>query len=596
MRPAYVALVFSHLAAPYAAARSVIRYQLDGVVEFRFAALATVAILISGALAFGRLRHQPLRERCTFGSFMIGLWLLVTYAQLVIAVDSAVPRWLLTIAWALGMSWVAWLPWGLSFFRWRGFLTGSLLAGLCWAAFWNRFEITGLTGDARLEFALRKHQNVPKNHSTLTTNRSVEPGNVLWSGYLGSERSAFVRNGELSDPWDQHPPVVLWRTSCGSGWSSFAVTDNALFSQEQIPAGIEANGQAAGSDAITCRDPKSGDLIWAVAEDRPGYVSTMGGNGPRATPLLHSLNIGDKERLVVYGVGPTGMVSCLAADDGTRIWQQDLATLFPGDNLPHGVCASPVIANDRLIVCPPSPSGPAMVALDPESGDLLWKSESDWRSSYASPAIFQFGGQIQVVLHASPGVMAVDPETGSLLWSFPWTNEWDNNATQPLQVPESDTDLIIATGYQGGAVRLHLQPQGDNTAWTPSVVWETRSTLKTKFCNMAAFGNTVVGLDNGILCGVDMSSGKRLWKGGRYGHGQMLRVGSRLLVLEEQGGLQLLQPDAGGHHPIAQAAALDRKTWNHPVLVKDRLFIRNDQEIMCLQLSAQTSQGLRPTP
>ena len=71
----------------------------------------------------------------------------------------------------------------------------------------------------------------------------------------------------------------------------------------------------------------------------------------------------------------------------------------------------------------------------------------------------------------------------------------------------------------------------------------------------------------------------------RYGHGQLLKAGNLLLVLEEKGNIRILQPDRKGPHPVTDSVqALDRKTWTHPVVIDDRLIIRNDQEIVCLQI------------
>lgn len=109
--------------------------------------------------------------------------------------------------------------------------------------------------------------------------------------------------------------------------------------------------------------------------------------------------------------------------------------------------------------------------------------------------------------------------------------------------------------------------------------------MRTRFSSVAQFGDAVVGLDDNILCAVDAATGKRLWKKQRYGHGQILRVADLLLVVEEKGSIRLLKPDRTGPHPVGDAfPALDRKTWSHPVLVGDRLFVRNDRQMVCVRL------------
>jgi outer membrane protein assembly factor BamB len=190
----------------------------------------------------------------------------------------------------------------------------------------------------------------------------------------------------------------------------------------------------------------------------------------------------------------------------------------------------------------------------------------------------------QIVFHAGPGVLGINPADGTALWEYEWTNEFKTNATQPLQELDRPNDLFVATGYKGGAARISIT-ETDSGELQAKEVWSTRKTMKTKFGNVAQFGDALVGLDNGILCAVDVNSGKRLWKKGRYGHGQMLKVGEHLLIVEEKGDVRILKPNAKGHNPVGDSVkALDRKTWNHPVLINERLILRNDQQIVCMRL------------
>ncbi|MCH2204185.1 MAG: hypothetical protein MK102_19650, partial [Fuerstiella sp.] len=136
----------------------------------------------------------------------------------------------------------------------------------------------------------------------------------------------------------------------------------------------------------------------------------------------------------------------------------------------------------------------------------------------------------------------------------------------------------------GGITRISVS-RSDNGIFQVEKLWETRRTMRTRFSNIVQFGDVVVGLDDNILCAVDINSGKRVWKKNRYGHGQLLKAGDLLLVLEEKGDIRLLKPDAKGPHSVTDSIqALDRKTWTHPVVVGNRLIIRNDQEIVCLQI------------
>jgi len=567
-----LALVCSHLAAPYAAARLTIRYQLQGDFEWTYAITAGIAMTLGAILAFGQLVDLPDRSRRFYGAIILCLWVVVSFVLLSVAVHSDISSLVLGTLWAGGSLWIAWTVWAYCFFRARGVLIGSLLVGLVGAPFWVLVEATGLRGDTRVEFAWRKSLDPALAG---TESKSIgSTGTVLWPGYLGSNRDGILNGVSLSEDWASRAPEVLWLQSCGAGWSSFAVTESTLFGQEQLSTG----------DCVTARDLATGEILWSTAEESEGFRSGLGGDGPRATPTLCAVEDDGSSRLILFAVGPTGQLSCLNASDGEVIWNADLMKLFPGKQLIHGVCGSPLVTDDIVVVAPPTDTGPGLVAFDVHSGELAWKCSSNWRASYASPALMTICEQPQIVFHAGPGVMGVDPTDGTVLWQFEWTNEWDNNATQPLQVEGHPNDLFVATGYKGGIARISID-KNDDGRLQATEVWSTRRTMKTKFCNLAQFGNVVVGLDNGILCGVNVESGKRLWKKGRYEHGQMLKAGEHLLLVEEKGDVRLLKPGPKGHNPIGDSVqALDRKTWSHPVQIVDRMILRNDQQVVCLKL------------
>ena len=570
-----LALICSHVLAPYASARVVIRFQLQGDVEKFYAVQTAVFLTIGLVLAWRQLVCLPGRRKVLWISGLLVLWLGVSFALLAVASHSEIPAFILGVLWAGGSLWIVWTVWAWSLFRSREVLIGTVLVGLLAVPFWVFVEATGLRGDTRVEFAWRKPRQTieiaPESGPVEST------GAVLWPGYLGTARNSVLEGIALDPDWNSRPPETLWRQPCGLGWSSFAVTETTLFTQEQLPAG----------DCVTARDLETGRLLWAAPDGSERYRSGLGGDGPRATPALHLLTDetdAAATRLVLYTAGPKGIVRCLDAATGKDIWKTNLMELYPGEELVHGVCGSPLVLNDVVIVCPPAENGPCLAALDQRTGRPVWKCASSWRASYASPALMTICEQPQIVLHAGPGVISVDPETGTPLWQYEWTNEFDNNATQPLQVQDDPDDLFVATGYRGGIARISIRRKDDG-ALQVSETWSTRRLMRTRFSSVAQFGDAVVGLDDNILCAVDAATGKRLWKKQRYGHGQILRVADLLLVVEEKGSIRLLKPDRTGPHPVGDAfPALDRKTWSHPVLVGDRLFVRNDRQMVCVRL------------
>ena len=170
--------------------------------------------------------------------------------------------------------------------------------------------------------------------------------------------------------------------------------------------------------------------------------------------------------------------------------------------------------------------------------------------------------------------VGLDPREGRELWRHPF------GAGMPLvaaPVVLSSNRVVLSAGYGVGAECVEWTAQGPRTAWASKK-------LKAKFANPVAFGDVVCGLDDGILAAVDAGSGAGLWKEGRWGHGQGLRVGDHYLLLAETGELVLLKPGRAGPGETGRIKVLDGKTWNPIALAGDRLLVRNDREAVCLRL------------
>jgi len=89
------------------------------------------------------------------------------------------------------------------------------------------------------------------------------------------------------------------------------------------------------------------------------------------------------------------------------------------------------------------------------------------------------------------------------------------------------------------------------------------------------------------LACIDVKDGQRKWKRGRYGHGQRIRRaewGLRL-VLTEEGERALVSAVPAQFWELARFKAIEGKTWNHPVLAGDVLFVRNSEEMAAFRVA-----------
>jgi outer membrane protein assembly factor BamB len=378
-----------------------------------------------------------------------------------------------------------------------------------------------------------------------------------WPGFRGPQRDGVVHGVQIKTDWSVSPPVKLWHREVGPGWSSFAVGNGLIYTQEQ-------RGEF---EVVSCYKETTGEPVW-THRDATRFWESNAGAGPRATPILSG------ER--VYTFGATGILNALNASDGSVVWTRNAAS-DTGAKVPMwGFTSSPLVVGDLLIVA----AAGQLVAYDTASGARRWLGPAH-RDSYSSPQLLTINGISQVVLLSDAGATSVAPADGKVLWEHPWPG-------LPILQPAvtGDGGVLLTTGTMGGGAgtRLVAPAQGPG-AWTAREMWTSKG-LKPFFNDLVVHKGYAYGFDGSILACIDLKDGQRKWKGGRYGSGQLLLLADQdvLLVLSEEGELALVAAAPGEFTEITKVPAIEGKTWNHPVLTGDTLLIRNGQEMAAFRL------------
>ena len=378
--------------------------------------------------------------------------------------------------------------------------------------------------------------------------------------FLGPRRDGTLPDLHLARDWTGRPPRRLWRQRIGAGWSAFAVAGTLAVTQEQ----------RGDEELVVAYDLATGRPRWSHG-DKARYETIISGIGPRATPTIVDGR--------VYTLGGTGILNALDLSTGRRLWTHQVVE-EAGAKVPDwGKSCSPLVASGRVIVSAGGAGGRSLVAYDAGTGVKAWSGGSD-RSGYSSPVLATIAGRPQVLIFNHASVSAHDPETGAVLWDHGFPDEQPNVA-QPVPLPGDR--VLLSAGYGIGA-KLYQIAARDDGGLEARVVWESPR-LKSKFANMVVHGGFVFGLDDGVLTCIDPATGERRWKGGRYGHGQILLVGDLLLVQTEEGELALVEAVPDAHREIARFRILDGKTWNTPALAGSVLLVRNDQEAAAYELA-----------
>jgi outer membrane protein assembly factor BamB len=402
------------------------------------------------------------------------------------------------------------------------------------------------------------------------TSGSADPTGVKtdadWPGFRGPARDNIVRGVRIETDWSRKSPVQLWRRPIGPGWSSFAVHGTLVYTQEQ----------RGDDEIVSCYNLTTGAPVW-MHRDAARFWESNGGAGPRGTPTLSNGR--------VYAFGATGILNALDARNGSVVWSRNAAS-DTGAQIPGwGFASSPLVFDDVVIV---AASG-RLAAYAVETGNLRW-SKPARGGSYSSPHLMTIGGVAQVLLTSGAGVTSVAPTDGTLLWEHEW-KESGMSIVQPALAANGDV-LIPGGDAMGGLGLRRLAVAHGSTGWTVEERW-TSAGLKPYFNDFVLHKGHAFGFDGSILASIDLEDGKRKWKGGRYGHGQLVLLPDQdlLLVLSEEGELALVGATADQFRELARFPAIEGKTWNHPVLVGDVLLVRNGEEMAAFRVSLASADG-----
>ena len=442
----------------------------------------------------------------------------------------------------------------------------ALLAAALGFGFWTLVRVDGVWGDFSSERTWRWQQTAEDRFLAERQERPggeavAEPlGAAEWPGFRGPERTGVVPGLALAEDWTAQPPRELWRIRVGPGWSSFAVAGRRLFTQEQ-------RGEL---EVVAAYDAETGAELWAH-EYASRFFEALGGAGPRATPTLAGG--------MLFTLGAEGLLHRLEPTTGEVVWQADLRQDAGREPPTWGFSSSPLVVDDVVIVHGGGEGDRGVLAYAIEDGRLRWGAPAGGHS-YSSPQLSRIAGLRSVPQVTDTGLTLLDPADGSVVLEYEWPFE-QYRVLQPLVIGEST--VLISTGLGVGTRRLEVQREGGGLVAEER--WTSRD-LKPDFNDLVTHRGFLYGLDPNILVCVDLETGERRWKGGRYGHGQLLLLpdADQLLVLTEKGDVVLVRTTPERLEELARVEVLDAKTWNHPVLVGDRLYVRNGEEAVALEM------------
>ena len=388
---------------------------------------------------------------------------------------------------------------------------------------------------------------------------AADGSKAQWSQWLGPYRDGVSPETDLLKDWPDTGPPQVWKVEGGEGFSGISAAGDRLYTMYV----------SVGQEYVVALAADTGKEIWRY---RSGEIfnDTMGGNGPRSTPTVAAGR--------VYALGAHGRLCALEAQTGKEIWQRDLKGEF-GARVPQwGLCASPIIEGDLVLIEAGGDQGKAIVAFNKTSGELAWTSQSD-KPGYSSPIAAEINGKRQIIFFTGLGLVALNPVDGNPYWKYPWKTDYDVNAATPVFV--APDRLFVSSGYGTGAtlVQVTAGAQGMKA----QEVWKSK-VMKNHWATSVLYQGHLYGFDDGTLKCIEAESGQMKWRQRGFAKGSLIVADGHLIILGEQGKLALAEATPKAYSEKSSFQALKGKCWTVPTLNGGRLYLRNEKEILCLNL------------
>jgi outer membrane protein assembly factor BamB len=324
-------------------------------------------------------------------------------------------------------------------------------------------------------------------------------------------------------------------------------------------------------DVFRCLSAKDGGELWALRCPAPGELDF--GNSPRATPLIY--------QDLVFFHGAFGHLHCVEIETGKLLWQMDIRSEFGADDLRRwGTCSSPLIVDDKLIINPGAKKA-SLVALAPRSGKVIWSTPGA-PASYGSLFAGKFGGVRQIVGYDLDTLGGWDVASGKRLWSLTPPRANDFNVPTPMQYGE-----YLAVTTENNGTRLYRFGKGGVIDPNPIAA---NADLKPDSHSPVIVGDRLFGVWGRLYC-LDLKNGlKTIWESADDAFGSYCSIvasDERLLVTTLQGELLLIDAKSDKFKIIDRLKILEdeRGVYSHPALVGNRLYLRGNLAVVCVDLS-----------
>ena len=404
-----------------------------------------------------------------------------------------------------------------------------------------------------------------------------------WPKWRGPNQDGTWSETGLIDHFQAEQLQPVWQVPINSGYTGPTVAKGYVYVMDRLtkPKQVER---------ILCFDAQTGQQIWIHSYDCEyrdvGYMA-----GPRASVVV--------VEGLAYALGTMGHLHCLDARTGQIQWHKDLKQIYQIQMPTWGIAASPLIEDHRLILQVGGRTA-CLVALHRQTGEELWTARSD-PASYATPILIYQADQRVLVCYTGDHVVGLSPQTGGTYWEVPFP---PSQMVIGIATPVYHQGHLLISNFFDGSMLIRLHP----SELSVEKVWHRRGkdehqtdSLHSLISTPLLIDDHVYGIDSyGHFRCLELATGDRVFEDAtiapieRWSTAHFVKNGAQVWIFNEKGELMLAKFSPQGVDLISRAQIIQPTRdqlnqrggvcWSHPAFANKHIFVRNDEELVCINL------------
>jgi len=360
----------------------------------------------------------------------------------------------------------------------------------------------------------------------------------------------FSETGLLKK-WPESGPKLAWsKKGLGKGYSSAIVVGGIIY----------VTGMDDQNQGHLFAFNIGGSLKWKTP-----YGPELGKTGPAVAGTRGSASVSEDRIFVMSGFGK---LIIFERENGRLLKTINLLEQSGAGQAKFGF-AECVLVDGKKVICTPGGPDASLMAIDKETGQIIWQTKGfSQQSAYCSARLINRGNQRLVITLVEKGIVAVDPDSGKVLWQHEQPNRFGVRSSPPLY---ADGMIYFCAGGGTGGTQLALAEDGMSV--TPT--W-TDKTLDPQMHGVVLLDGCIYGTaqsaNKGLVC-LDWKTGKVLWNAPEVQMGVVVCADGMLYVYAGDGTMYLVKPNPNAFEPVSKFAVSEGtdEHWAHPTIANGPL-------------------------